>query len=334
MNALELNGGTIQDVDGTDANLDHAAIEADDVNRVDPIAPSVVDVAITSTTGPYAVDEVIELTVTFSEVVAVEIGSSTPQVPLIVGDFTFAAVYVSNPSATTAVFSYMVFPGDNDDDGVEVAVNTLTAGGGTIRDGAGNDATLAHAAIAADAAQRVDTRIPVLLAMTVTGDVVTLTYDEALDEDSVPLAGAYTLTSNVVLTVNEVLINSDTVTLMLSEAVVSEDVVALSYTAGINPVQDVAGNDAANFADQSLTNDTPVEITGNFAGAVTERGASTPTQADTAEGTLAAGGGFVAQDGTTDRAGGLGTYGTFVLAANGGWTYTLDNASMGDQRAG
>ena len=64
-------------------------------------------------------------------------------------------------------------------------------------------------------------------------------------------------------------------------------------------------------------------ITGVAVGAVTEDDNS----AATATGTLTlASEDFIAQDGTTDRAGGLGTYGDFVLnATSGEWTYTLDN---------
>ena len=64
-------------------------------------------------------------------------------------------------------------------------------------------------------------------------------------------------------------------------------------------------------------------ITGVAVGAVTEDDNS----AATATGTLTlASEDFIAQDGTTDRAGGLGAYGSFVLdATSGEWTYTLDN---------
>ena len=63
-------------------------------------------------------------------------------------------------------------------------------------------------------------------------------------------------------------------------------------------------------------------ITGVAAGAVTEDNST-----NTATGTLTlAGSDFVAQAGATDRAGGLGTYGNFVLNATSGvWIYTLDN---------
>ena len=321
-------GSSIQDADEIDAVIVHAAVDAAAEHRVDGVVATVSGIEF-MTTGPYVLGDPIEVAVTFSEEVTV---SGAAQLPLIVGGFPRLAAYVSNPDATTmAVFSYTAAVGDNDDDGVEVAANTLTSGAGTIRDGAGNNAELAHAAIDEAVSQLVDTVIPVLIARAVNGDVVTLTYDEALDEGSVPSTSTYTLTraSGVVPLVTDVSISGDTVTLMLSEAVMSEDVVTLSYTVGSDsdPVQDVAGNDAADFTGETVTNDTSAVITGNFGGAVTERGASTPTQTETADGMLDVAGGFVAQDGitATDLAGGQGTYGTFVLAVDGAWTYTLDN---------
>ena len=275
-----------------------------------------------SSTGPYMVDGEIEVTVTFTEVVTVEIGMTTPRLSLTVGTVTRDAEYTATAPAETAVFSYTVVADDNDNDGVEVVANTLTAGEGTIRDGAGNDAALAHVAITAVAAQRVDTVSPDLLSVAVNGDVVTLTYDEALNEEEpVPLVGAYTLPSHVALTVTNVSINSDTVTLTLSGMVVFGDMVTLSYAAGINPVQDVAGNDAANLTGETVTNDTPVVITGIFTGEVTERGALNPEELETVANALAltSGGTFVPQMDI------VGTYGSFGLEADGAWTYTLDN---------
>ena len=275
-----------------------------------------------SSTGPYMEGDEIEVTVTFTEVVTVEIGTTTPRLSLMVGTVTRDAEYTATAPAETAVFSYTVVADDNDNDGVEVVTNTLTAGEGTIRDGAGNDAALAHVAITADVTQRVDTVSPDLLSVAVNGDVVTLTYDEALNEEEpVPLVGAYTLPSHVALTVTNVSINSDTVTLTLSGMVVFGDMVTLSYAAGINPVQDVAGNDAANFTGETVINDTPVVITGIFTGEVMERGALNPEELETVANALAltSGGTFVPQMDI------VGTYGSFGLEADGAWTYTLDN---------
>ena len=93
----------------------------------------------------------------------------------------------------------------------------------------------------------------------VNGDTLTLTYDEALGA-SVPATSAFTLGGTSV-SVNTVAVSGMTVTLTLSAAVSSEATVTVSYTAptapGTNPLQDVAGNPAANFTDQAVTNNTP-----------------------------------------------------------------------------
>ena len=102
---------------------------------------------------------------------------------------------------------------------------------------------------------------PMLDTAVVNGDVLVLTYDEALDEGSVPAASAFTL-GGTVASVNTVAISGMRVTLSLSAAVTSTDVVAVSYTApGTNPLQDVAGDDAANLSVHSVTNNTPAEPT-------------------------------------------------------------------------
>ena len=183
-NTLGLNGGTIRDGADNDAVLNHDAIDADAQQRVDTMIPAINTIEF-STTGPYALDDAIEVTVTFSEEVTVDTDGGVPQLPLTLGSSTVQAAYVSNPGAvTTAVFRYTVVDGDNDDNGVEVALNTLTAGGGTIRDGADNDAVLNHDAIDADAQQRVDSDAPTLSddigvdAAVVDATILTLTYNE------------------------------------------------------------------------------------------------------------------------------------------------------------
>jgi hypothetical protein len=57
--------------------------------------------------------------------------------------------------------------------------------------------------------------------------------------------------------VTDVVVAGSGLTLTLASPVVSTDSVTLSYTAGASPVQDIAGNDAANFTDAAVTNDTP-----------------------------------------------------------------------------
>ena len=97
------------------------------------------------------------------------------------------------------------------------------------------------------------------------------------------------------------------------------------YTARDSDLND-AVSDSSSLSFTIQIDASPIEITGNFTGAVTERGALNPDQTETAVGALTLlSGTFTAQDGTTDRAGGRGTYGTFELTAEGEWIYTLDN---------
>ena len=53
-------------------------------------------------------------------------------------------------------------------------------------------------------------------------------------------------------------VSGSAVTLTLASPVVSTDTVTVAYTAPVtNPVQDVAGNDAASFTAAAVTNNTP-----------------------------------------------------------------------------
>ncbi len=100
------------------------------------------------------------------------------------------------------------------------------------------------------------------LTLIVAGTFLTLTYDEALDEDSVPATGAFTVAvSGTAAEVSHVSVSGSAVTLMLASAVTSEDTVTVSYTAPTDAaaprIQDDAGNAAESFSDQDVENNTP-----------------------------------------------------------------------------
>ena len=260
-NALtHADGSGIRDTADTfDAVLAHAAVLADANQAVDGVAPTVVDGGVViSSTGPYARDEEITLTVTFSEAVTVETTGGMPELALTVGPATRPAIYASGSDSTALVFRYTVAD-DRADDGVAVAVDALMANGGTIRDVVGNNALLAHAAVAANVAQRVDAAAPLLNTATVRDDVLTLIYNEVLDDSSVPAAAAYRLMGTAP-TVNAggVMVNGTRVTLMLSAAVQANDTVTLAYTADATPLRDRAGNPAASFTPRTVDNNTDV----------------------------------------------------------------------------
>lgn len=123
----------------------------------DVTAPTVQSVAITSTPflgDTYELDEVIEFTVTFSEIV-VRGGTGGPVLPFDLGGSSENAAYVSGSSTAALVFQYTVVAGDVDTNGISVGANALSLGTATLKDMAGNDANLAHSAVAADADHKV-----------------------------------------------------------------------------------------------------------------------------------------------------------------------------------
>ena len=107
----------------------------------------------------------------------------------------------------------------------------------------------------------VDDAAPALLGGSVDGSVLTLTFDEALDEGSAPATSAFAVTvTEATRTVSSVGVSGNTVTLTLAPAVTSGETVTVSYTVvtgdTATPVQDAAGNAASAFANTQVTNET------------------------------------------------------------------------------
>jgi hypothetical protein len=88
------------------------------------------------------------------------------------------------------------------------------------------------------------------------GTSLTLTYNEALDTGSVPALGAFTLAGTILAALTGTPnVTGSTVVLTLAPGVtVGETGITISYTAGGSPIQDLAGNDAANLVTQAVTN--------------------------------------------------------------------------------
>lgn len=106
---------------------------------------------------------------------------------------------------------------------------------------------------------REDTQPPVLNSAEISRDRLVIIYNEILDEASAPAVNDFTVKVNgqAQATPTNVAISGSTVNLTLAEAVKAGDNVTISYIAGTNPIQDAAGNDAADFTDQEVTNNTP-----------------------------------------------------------------------------
>jgi len=111
----------------------------------DTTAPTVSSVAITSATGIQNnllnAGDVISVTATFNENVTV---TGSPQLTIVVGSTNRTATYASGSGSTPLVFQYTIQAGETDADGISIGANTLALNSGTIKDAAGNDATISH----------------------------------------------------------------------------------------------------------------------------------------------------------------------------------------------
>ena len=155
-NAINLNGGSIEDPANNDAVLTHDAVDASSSHLVDGsdlTAPSIESVEFTSDPGAddyYALNDVIEATVTFSEDVTMTAASNgdKPYLELKLekdgGGFRSVTMAYNDTDGAEMTFTYTVVAADRASDGTWVAANALKLNGATIKDGAGNDAVLTH----------------------------------------------------------------------------------------------------------------------------------------------------------------------------------------------
>ena len=227
-------------------------------------APSVSTVAIISDPGvAYAAGEEIKVAVVFTKPIMV---TGTPSIELTVGTNTQQALCLDVASEVLTC-TYTVVADESDTDGVSVVADSLNPNGGTIQDADNRPATdFTHAAVAANSGHTVDGDTPELLAMSgavVDADTVTLTYDKTLDETSIPRANAFTVTAGgATALITFVQVSGSVVTLTLVSNVTHDLVVTLAYSplSGTPPLQDVAGNAAADLSSRTVTNNTPMPI--------------------------------------------------------------------------
>ena len=228
--------------------------------------PSVSTVALSSDPGSdatYAIGDAVEARVTFTEAVDV---TGTPTLTIDVGGSDETLGYHSGTGTATLLFTgYTVAERDEDLDGIAIEANKLATGGGTITKAgvSGIDAVLTHPAVAADSGHKVDGVRPTLLTTggdaprtSVDGTKVVLTYSEALSATTTPVT-AFTVTVEGSSRGVSAVETADTeVTLTLASAVDSGEAVTVAYDDPTeNAIQDEAGNDAAGFAAQTVTND-------------------------------------------------------------------------------
>ncbi len=102
-----------------------------------------------------------------------------------------------------------------------------------------------------------DVTVPTKVSITVpaAGDVVVMTYSEALDEASVPAASDCDLDGTSATLDDPAVIDGVTVTWPVTGGTILQgETVTFDYVAGVNPIRDVAHNNAANLTAAAVTN--------------------------------------------------------------------------------
>jgi hypothetical protein len=130
---------------------------------LDTQAPTISAIALSGSTGilnTYLNEgDTANVSVTFNEVVNLNLVSGSPTVALLVGS-TVQATYVSGAGSNTLVFTTTIATGQNDADGIAIALNALSLNGAVLTDAAGNTSTPASAAVSSNSAYMVDTLAP------------------------------------------------------------------------------------------------------------------------------------------------------------------------------
>ncbi|MCQ4225961.1 Ig-like domain-containing protein [Stutzerimonas stutzeri] len=104
--------------------------------------------------GTYGIGADLDFTVNFSEAVRVDTSAGIPSIALDIGGSTHHATYSSGSGSSALVFHINVAAGWADANGI--TVNGLAANGGTLKDSAGNDASLVLNAVSSTAGVLID----------------------------------------------------------------------------------------------------------------------------------------------------------------------------------
>ncbi len=175
-------------------------------------------------------EDTIELTVRFPEAVTV---TGKPGIHIQIGRQLRRARYVSGSGTSSLVFRYTLVEGELDTNGISVPVADILMDSGTVRYTASQIVAPGQVSLADQANHLVDSVRPSLVSVTATegGNTVRLTFDKALDEQSVPPPRydnefGYRVVPNDVydpVEVTAVAINGKVVTLTLAAGISAAD---------------------------------------------------------------------------------------------------------------
>jgi hypothetical protein len=168
VNTIALSAGTLSD--DASNNMSSFSIPSgsnladNSTIVVDGVVPTVSSVSASTTDGTYTAGDTIAVTIAFSESVTV---TGTPQVTLETGSTDAVVDYSSGSGGATLAFNYTVASGHTSSDLDYAGTSSLGLNSGTIKDGAGNDATLtlpspgASGSLGANKAFVIDAIVPV-----------------------------------------------------------------------------------------------------------------------------------------------------------------------------
>lgn len=131
--------GVADTVGNAGSGTTNSNIYAIDTKPIDTTAPVISGVSSQSLDGTYVAGDTITIDVAFVEAVIV---TGTPQITLETGPVDRVASYSSGSGSLSLSFTYTVQAGDSSADLDYISAAALALNLGTIKDGAGNDATL------------------------------------------------------------------------------------------------------------------------------------------------------------------------------------------------
>jgi hypothetical protein len=157
--SISVGAGTYQDAAGNNGSAGGTPSLT-----LDTLAPTISSIALSSSTGilnAYLNEgDTATVSVSFNEVVNLNLSGGSPTLALLVGSSTVQATYVSGAGSNTLVFTSTIASGQNDVDGIAIALNALSLNGAVLTDASDNTSTPTSAAVSSNSAYMVDTLAP------------------------------------------------------------------------------------------------------------------------------------------------------------------------------
>ena len=126
--SIAVNSGTYQDAAGNNGSAGGTPSLT-----FDTLAPSISTLAFSSATGALNAylneGDTAKISVTFNDVVNLNLAGGAPTLALVIGSSTVQATYVSGAGSNTLVFTTTITAGQNDTDGMAIALNAFSRNG-------------------------------------------------------------------------------------------------------------------------------------------------------------------------------------------------------------